>query len=161
MKGLNVREIDETTKSLLMGSRRVNLNYYPSRPDPDLTVGVGRHSDISTLTVLLQNQTGGRYVRAPDGHGWIHMLTISGALVINIGDALQIMSNGRYKSIEHRVASNGSKNRISVPIFTNPKPSDIIGPCLKCLLVGRRPFIKMCCAQIMPSISTGKLTMGR
>ncbi|KAK2424486.1 2-oxoglutarate (2OG) and Fe(II)-dependent oxygenase superfamily protein [Trifolium repens] len=142
MKGLNVREIDETTKSLLMGSKRVNLNYYPSCPDPDLTVGVGRHSDISTLTVLLQDQTGGLYVRAPDGHSWIHMPPISGALVINIGDALQIMSNGRYKSIEHRVAANESKNRISMPIFTNPKPTDIIGPLPQVLASGEKAIYK-------------------
>ena len=48
--------------------------------------------------------------------------------MINVGDALQIMSNGRYKSIEHRVVASGSRNRISVPIFFNARPYDMIGP---------------------------------
>ncbi|KAK9079032.1 hypothetical protein SSX86_000701 [Deinandra increscens subsp. villosa] len=128
MNGLNLREFDETIESTLMGSMRVNFNYYPKCPNPELTVGVGRHSDVSTLTVLLQDDIGGLYVRNTETMEWIHVAPVNGSLVINIGDALQIMSNGKYKSVEHRVSAHGSRNRISVPIFVNPKPSDIIGP---------------------------------
>ncbi|KAH7560387.1 hypothetical protein JRO89_XS10G0009000 [Xanthoceras sorbifolium] len=123
MKRLNVNEIDETKQSLLTGSVRTNINYYPICPNPELTVGVGRHSDVSTLTVLLQDNVGGLYVRGNEREdSWIHVPPIDGAIVINIGDALQIMSNGRYRSVEHRVTANGSSNRISVPIFVNPRP---------------------------------------
>ncbi|KAJ7980569.1 2-oxoglutarate (2OG) and Fe(II)-dependent oxygenase superfamily protein [Quillaja saponaria] len=129
MKRLNVTEIDKTKESFLMGSKRINLNYYPTCPNPELTVGVGRHSDVSTLTVLLQDDIGGLYVRGrSDDDSWVHVPPVRGSLVINVGDALQIMSNGRYKSIEHRVVANGSKNRISVPIFVNPRPCNIICP---------------------------------
>ena len=62
MKRLNVKEIDETKESLLMGSKRINLNYYPICPNPKLTVGVGCHLDVSTLTILLQDDIGGLYV---------------------------------------------------------------------------------------------------
>lgn len=58
-QNLNVKELDKTKESLFMGSSRVNLNYYPICPNPDLTVGVGHHSDVSSLTILLQDQTGG------------------------------------------------------------------------------------------------------
>ncbi|KAK3219060.1 hypothetical protein Dsin_013030 [Dipteronia sinensis] len=61
-------------------------------------------------------------------YSWFHVPPINGALLINIGDALQIMSNGRYRSVEHRVTANGSSNMISVPIFVNPRPQDMIGP---------------------------------
>ncbi|KAL5834073.1 hypothetical protein ACOSQ3_017747 [Xanthoceras sorbifolium] len=147
MKRLNVHEIDETKQSLLMGSLRANLNYYPICPNPELTVGVGRHSDVSTFTILLQDDVGGLYVRGMDaggggGDGWIHIPPIDGALVINIGDALQIMSNGRYKSAEHRVAANGTKNRISVPLFINPRPQDIIGPLPEVLAREEKPIYK-------------------
>lgn len=143
MKRLHVTEIDETKKSLLMGSVRVNLNYYPVCPNPDLTVGVGRHSDVSTLTILLQDEIGGLFVKGREGEdSWIHVPPVKGSLVINVGDALQIMSNGRYKSIEHRVMANASKNRISVPIFVNPKPSDIIGPLPEVLENGEKPIYK-------------------
>ncbi|XP_019155677.1 PREDICTED: feruloyl CoA ortho-hydroxylase 1-like [Ipomoea nil] len=142
MKGLNVTEIDGTKESLLMGSKRINMNYYPKCPNPELTVGVGRHSDVSTLTILLQDQIGGLYVRKLDSDTWVHVPPINGAIVINVGDALQIMSNGRYKSIEHRVIANGSNNRISVPIFVNPRPNDIIGPLPELLESGEKAVYK-------------------
>ncbi|KAJ0714071.1 putative oxoglutarate/iron-dependent dioxygenase, non-heme dioxygenase domain-containing protein [Helianthus annuus] len=142
MNGLNVKEIDQTKESILMGSKRINLNYYPICPNPELTVGVGRHSDVSTLTLLLQDDIGGLYVRNTMNMKWIHVRPISGALVINVGDALQIMSNGKYKSVEHRVSANGSRNRISAPIFVNPKASDIIGPLPEVLQSGEKPLYK-------------------
>ena len=52
------------------------------------------------------------------------------------------MSNGRYKSIEHRVVANGSKNRISVPIFVNPRPGDMIGPFQEVLAGGEKAAYK-------------------
>ncbi|KAK9068818.1 hypothetical protein SSX86_012934 [Deinandra increscens subsp. villosa] len=125
---LNISKLDETNEPFLMGSRRMNLNYYPKCPKPELTVGVGSHSDVSTLTVLLQDETGGLYVRKLDTDTWVHVPPIKGSLTINIGDALQIMSNGRYKSIEHHVVANEHENRVSVPIFVNPRPKDVIGP---------------------------------
>ncbi|CAJ1948730.1 unnamed protein product [Sphenostylis stenocarpa] len=142
LKRLNVSEIDEKNEALFMGSKRINLNYYPICPNHDLTVAIGRHSDVSTLTVLLQDEIGGLHVRAPNHHDWIHVSPISGALVINIGDALQVMSNGRYKSIEHRVSANGSKTRVSVPIFVNPRPSDVIGPLPQVLANGEQAMYK-------------------
>nr|XP_009799787.1 PREDICTED: feruloyl CoA ortho-hydroxylase 2-like [Nicotiana sylvestris] len=125
-----------------MGLKRINVNYYPKCPNPELTVGVGRHSDVSTLTILLQDNIGGLYVKKLDTETWVHVPPIHGALVINIADALQIMSNGRYKSIEHRVMANGSNNRISVLIFVNPKPSDVIGSLAEVLENGEEPIYK-------------------
>ncbi|MBA0854182.1 hypothetical protein Goshw_027205 [Gossypium schwendimanii] len=126
INGLNLHEIDETKELLLMGSMRTNFNYYPKCPNLELTVGVSRHSDVSTLTILLQDEIGGLFVRGNDGDNWIDVPPIKGSLVINVGDALQIISNGKYRSVEHRVVANGSKNRISIPIFVNPRPIDMI-----------------------------------
>ena len=143
MKGLNVTDIDSEKEKLISGSRRINLNYYPICPSPELTVGVGRHSDVSTLTVLLQDDIGGLYVRVEARDCWVHVPPVKGSLVINIGDALQIFSNGRYRSIEHRVAANGESNRISVPIFVNPRPTDIIAPLPEVLAsTGEEPIYK-------------------
>lgn len=143
MKGLNVTEIDNDKEKLLAGSRRINLNYYPICPNPELTVGVGRHSDVSTFTILLQDDIGGLFVRVEAQDSWVHVPPVKGSLVINIGDALQIMSNGRYRSIEHRVAANGNSNRISVPIFVNPRPNDVISPLPEVLAsTGESPIYK-------------------
>ncbi|GJS54703.1 feruloyl CoA ortho-hydroxylase 1-like protein [Tanacetum coccineum] len=128
MNGLNVKEIDEAKESKLMGSKSINLNYYPKCPNPELTVGVGRHSDVSTLTVLLQDEISGLYVRNMDTMKWIHVPPVSGSLVINVGDALQIISNQKYKSVAHRIGGplqelvdSGEK-----PLYKNVVYSDYV-----------------------------------
>ena len=128
LKRLNVKEMDKAREHTLMGAMILGSNYYPPCPDPELVSGVGRHSDISSITVLLQDDIGGLYVRGSDCDSWIFVPPVDGALVINIGDVLQIMSNDKYKSIEHRVVANRSKTRISIPIFVNPAPDAVIGP---------------------------------
>ncbi|KAF5751635.1 feruloyl CoA ortho-hydroxylase 1 [Tripterygium wilfordii] len=128
LKSLNVKEIDKPTEYVLMGSLLINLNYYPHCPNPELTAGLGPHADGSTITILLQDDIGGLDVRGTDGEGWIHVPPVEGALVVNVGDVLQIMSNDRYKSIEHRVVANRSKNRVSIPIFVSPGAEALIGP---------------------------------
>ncbi|KAI3716902.1 hypothetical protein L1987_68124 [Smallanthus sonchifolius] len=59
---------------------------------------------------------------------WIEIPPFHGALVINIGDTLQILNNGRYKSAEHGVLTTSVESRVSVPIFNSPLPWVNIGP---------------------------------
>ncbi|KAM6594811.1 hypothetical protein CsatA_002514 [Cannabis sativa] len=126
--GVPIEESSEIIEAMI-GLKMVNMNYYPACPNPELTVGVGRHSDMGALTVLLQDGIGGLYVKIEGEEGqWMEIPPISGALVINVGDTLQIMSNGRYKSAEHRVRTTSKESRVSVPIFTIPKPNQKIGP---------------------------------
>ncbi|XWS10267.1 hypothetical protein CRYUN_Cryun39dG0060900 [Craigia yunnanensis] len=63
----------------------------------------------------------------PEGE-WVAIPPIPGALVINVGDMLQILSNGKYKSAEHRIRTINTKSRVSIPIFTIPKPTVKIAP---------------------------------
>ncbi|KAH7557801.1 hypothetical protein JRO89_XS11G0222600 [Xanthoceras sorbifolium] len=143
----------------LIGMKMVNMNFYPICPDPELTVRVGRHSDLGALTVLLQDGIGGLYVKVEeDIEGvakkgeWVEIPPIDGALVINIGDTLQIrrlniifreyckgfilskshiyniLSNGKYKSDEHRVRTTDTKSKVSVPVFIMPKLTEKFGP---------------------------------
>ncbi|KAI9192706.1 hypothetical protein LWI28_026828 [Acer negundo] len=100
-------------------------------------------SEEEAAALWPSDNVGGLYVRGNEGQdSWIHVPPINRAIVINIGDALQIMSNGRYRSVEHRVTANGSSNRISVPIFVNPRPQDIIGPLPEALANGEKPIYK-------------------
>lgn len=94
---LGVSEEDSNkTMDSLNGLKMVNMNYYPTCPNPELTVGVGRHSDLGSLTVLLQDGIGGLYVKLEedkDGRNkgeWVEIPPINGALVINVGDTLQV-----------------------------------------------------------------------
>ncbi|KAL6179366.1 hypothetical protein ACLB2K_050881 [Fragaria x ananassa] len=114
---------------------------YPYCPQPDLTVGIKSHTDAG-LTVLLQNQVGGLQVK--HGNEWVDVKPLPGALTVNIGDFIQIISNGKYQSVEHRVLANSSKEpRISVLIFNNVggwKESDEFGP-LPELLSAEKPAL--------------------
>lgn len=88
--------LDESKLEALVGLKMINKNFYPVCPDPDLTVGVGRHSDLGTLTLLLQDGIGGLYVKTEvnlegrDEEEWLEIPPIPGALVINTGDTLQV-----------------------------------------------------------------------
>ncbi|XWS10262.1 hypothetical protein CRYUN_Cryun39dG0060400 [Craigia yunnanensis] len=133
MENLGVK-LDDSKIDSLIGRKTVNMNFYPTCPNPELTVGVGRHSDMGILTVLLQDGIGGLYVNIPEDADigkkgeWVEIPPFPGALVINVGDMLQILSNGKYKSAEHRVRTTSSKSRVSIPIFTIPKPTEKIAP---------------------------------
>ncbi|KAJ4828670.1 hypothetical protein Tsubulata_039796 [Turnera subulata] len=118
--GVNPGKLKELT---FLDARTMAAHYYPYCPQPDLTVGIKSHTDPGVLTVLLQNQVGGLQVKC--GDGWVDVKPVPGAIVINIGDILQILSNDEYVSNEHRVLANGSQEaRVSIAIFFNPLKRD-------------------------------------
>ncbi|KAJ8626228.1 hypothetical protein MRB53_019535 [Persea americana] len=108
-------------------SQHMVMNYYPPCPEPDLTYGLPSHKDLSALTVLLQDhQVAGLQV-LKDGE-WVAVNPQPNSLVVNIGDQIQALSNGRYKSVLHRAIVNSSKERISVGSFLCPANDAVIAP---------------------------------
>uniref|UniRef100_A0A7N0USK9 Fe2OG dioxygenase domain-containing protein n=1 Tax=Kalanchoe fedtschenkoi TaxID=63787 RepID=A0A7N0USK9_KALFE len=93
-------------------------HYYPACPEPELTMGTTKHSDPDFLTILLQDHIGGLQVLYKDR--WVNVPPLPGALVVNIGDLLQLISNDMYKSVEHRVLANHVGSRTSVACFFTP-----------------------------------------
>nr|XP_043630546.1 1-aminocyclopropane-1-carboxylate oxidase homolog 1-like [Erigeron canadensis] len=90
-------------------------HYYPACPQPELAMGASKHSDFEFLTVLLQDDIGGLQILHQNQ--WIDVPPTRGALVINIGDLLQMIANDRLKSVEHRVVANEKGPRVSVACF--------------------------------------------
>ncbi len=95
---------------------------YPSRPTPpgqDVQWGVGEHSDYGLLTILWQDDVGGLQVETRDG--WVAAPPLPRSFVCNIGDMLDRMTGGLYRSTPHRVALNTSgRDRLSMPFFFDP-----------------------------------------
>lgn len=80
--------------------------------------GVGEHTDYGLLTLLAQDENGGLQVKTP--RGWIDAPPIEGALVCNLGDMLDRLTGGFYKSTPHRVRNVSGKSRLSFPFFFDP-----------------------------------------
>lgn len=94
------------------GSQLMVVNCFPPCPEPDLTLGMPAHSDYGFLTLLLQDEVKGLQIQHKGK--WITVDPVAGSFVVNVGDHLEIFSNGRYKSVLHRVIVNSKKPRISV-----------------------------------------------
>jgi isopenicillin N synthase-like dioxygenase len=92
--------------------------HYPPSPPGDSGWGVGEHTDYGLLTLLAQDDSGGLQVAAPEG--WVDAPPIPGTLVCNIGDMLDRLTGGWYKSTPHRVRNLSGHGRLSFPFFLDP-----------------------------------------
>jgi isopenicillin N synthase-like dioxygenase len=96
--------------------------HYPASGADDVdwsqSWGVGEHTDYGLLTLLAQDRYGGLQVKTPAG--WIEAPPIEGAMVCNIGDMLERLTGGRYKSTPHRVKNVSGHDRLSFPLFFDP-----------------------------------------
>ncbi|XP_034674846.1 flavonol synthase/flavanone 3-hydroxylase-like [Vitis riparia] len=104
----------------------LKINYYPPCPRPDLALGVVAHTDMSAITILIPNEVQGLQVFRDDR--WFDVKYISNALVIHVGDQLEILSNGKYKAVLHRTTVNKEKTRMSWPVFLEPPSDQVVGP---------------------------------
>lgn len=122
----------------------LQLNSYPACPQPDKAMGLAEHTDSSFLTILYQGTTTGLQV-VRDGAspaGWITVPPLPGALVINIGDLLHILSNAAFPSVLHRAMVNNSKQRISVAYFYGPPATIPVAPIPKLIDSGHPPVYR-------------------
>jgi isopenicillin N synthase-like dioxygenase len=90
---------------------------YPPPADPELW-GVGEHTDYGLLTILLQDDAGGLEVRSRTE--WISAPPVPGSFVCNIGDMLDRMTKGLFRSTPHRVRNPAPRDRLSFPFFFDP-----------------------------------------
>nr|ALU11268.1 anthocyanidin synthase 1 [Nelumbo lutea]ARQ79449.1 anthocyanidin synthase [Nelumbo nucifera] len=103
---------------------QMKINYYPKCPQPDLALGVEAHTDVSSLTFILHNMVPG--LQAFQDGKWVTAKCVPNSIIMHIGDTIEILSNGKYKSILHRGLVNKEKVRISWAVFCEPPKEKII-----------------------------------
>ncbi|MDH4126599.1 MAG: hypothetical protein OEW64_14795 [Gammaproteobacteria bacterium] len=101
----------------------LRLNYYPVALTPPSSnacrLGVGQHTDAGALTLLLQDDQPGLEVLR--NNQWHLVTPRRDAIVVNIGDIVQIWSNDTYAAAVHRVIASATQPRFSIPFFLNPE----------------------------------------
>nr|UXG53460.1 GA2ox3 [Liriodendron chinense] len=107
------------------------INHYPPCPeiqalDCNLT-GFGEHTDPQIISVLRSNKTSGLQISLPDG-SWVSVPPDHTSFFFIIGDSLQVMTNGRFRSVKHRVLANSQKSRVSMIYFGAPALRERIRP---------------------------------
>jgi isopenicillin N synthase-like dioxygenase len=80
--------------------------------------GVGEHTDYGLLTILRQDDTGGLQVKSRSR--WIDAPPVPGSFLCNIGDMLERLTRGIYRSTPHRVINTSQRDRLSFPFFFDP-----------------------------------------
>lgn len=122
--GLNVNYLNDDMEK---GCQLMVMNCYPSCPKPDLALGMPAHTDYGTMTILNQNQQGLEIMDRDDGI-WHPVPFIKGALIVQLGDQTEVMSNGRYKSINHRATVNKERTRMLIVSIHSLPIDKKVGP---------------------------------
>ncbi|XP_060188173.1 gibberellin 2-beta-dioxygenase 1-like [Lycium barbarum] len=121
------------------------LNHYPPCPEIEEfngknMIGFGEHTDPQIISVLRSNNTSGLQILLKNGH-WISVPPDQSSFFVNVGDSLQVMTNGRFKSVKHRVLANSVKSRLSMIYFGGPPLTEKIAP-LPSLIEGKDSLYK-------------------
>ncbi len=103
----------------------VKIIRYPGRDARDGDQGVGAHKDSSFVTILLQHQRSGLQVEGPEG--WIDAPPLPGSFVINVGELLEMASNGYLRATMHRVVSPpAGTDRLSAALFLGARLDSVV-----------------------------------
>ncbi|KAL6902151.1 hypothetical protein ACP4OV_005027 [Aristida adscensionis] len=118
----------EVLQGAFAGRRqRMTIHHYPPCRYREKVMGIFPHTDSLGLTLLLPvNDTPGLQIRK-DGR-WFPVRPLPGAFVVNIGDTLDMLTNGTYRSIEHRVIPDAERHRTSIVMFHAASVGGLVGP---------------------------------
>ncbi len=105
--------------------------YYPKNPSGEIP-WAAQHTDIDLFTILPMATEAGLQIF--HNNEWLPVEVPSGAVIINIGDKLQNLTNGFFRSALHQVVSSGANfERFSIVSFVHSKGGDSMSPTEKCI----------------------------
>lgn len=109
----------------------LKVNHYPPQDNPTTVsdIGVVPHSDEGSFTILWQDENGGLEIESKSGE-WVQAPPIPGTMVVNLGNMMQIWSNGEFSSTPHRVINRSGADRYSIPLFSYARSDAPITPLL-------------------------------
>ncbi|XP_010516601.1 PREDICTED: gibberellin 2-beta-dioxygenase 3-like [Camelina sativa] len=113
----------------------LRMNHYPEKEETPTKeeIGFGEHTDPQLISLLRSNDTEGLQICVKDGTTWVDVPPDHSSFFVIVGDTLQVMTNGRFKSVKHRVVTNTKRSRLSMIYFAGPPLSEEIAP-LSCLV---------------------------
>ncbi|KAM3749253.1 hypothetical protein ACB098_05G169400 [Castanea mollissima] len=118
-------------KKAFHGSKGPNfgtkVSNYPPCPKPDLIKGLRAHTDAGGIILLFQDDKVSGLQLLKDDQ-WIDVPPMRHSIVINLGDQIEVITNGKYKSVMHRVIAQTDGNRMSIASFYNPGDDAVIYP---------------------------------
>ncbi|XP_031126135.1 1-aminocyclopropane-1-carboxylate oxidase 3 [Ipomoea triloba] len=103
------------------------VSNYPPCPKPDLIKGLRAHTDAGGIILLFQDDKVSGLQLLKDGE-WVDVPPMRHSIVVNLGDQLEVITNGKYKSVEHRVIAQTNGARMSLASFYNPASDAVIYP---------------------------------
>ncbi|KAL2495457.1 1-aminocyclopropane-1-carboxylate oxidase 4 [Forsythia ovata] len=103
------------------------VSNYPPCPNPELIKGLRAHTDAGGIILLFQDDKVSGLQLLKDGE-WVDVPPMRHSVVINLGDQLEVITNGKYKSVMHRVIAQTDGNRMSIASFYNPGSDAVIHP---------------------------------
>lgn len=118
--------LDEESDSML------RVNHYLPRPElkhgaSGRVTGFGEHTDPQIISMLRSNATPGLEIALRDG-AWVSVPPDQTSFFVNVGDVLQVLTNGRFRSVRHRVMVNSLRSRVSMIFFGGPPPRETLVP---------------------------------
>nr|QGT40617.1 ACC oxidase 1 [Tulipa gesneriana]BAE20195.1 aco [Tulipa gesneriana] len=103
------------------------VSNYPPCPKPKLIKGLRAHTDAGGLILLFQDDKVSGLQLLKDGE-WVDVPPMHHSIVINLGDQIEVITNGKYKSVMHRVLAQPDGTRMSIASFYNPGSDAVIYP---------------------------------
>ncbi|GLJ49006.1 hypothetical protein SUGI_1033820 [Cryptomeria japonica] len=104
------------------------LNSYPECLKPELALGIRGHRDVGALTLIYHDEVGGLEMKCKENGQWVPAPPMPNSFVLNVADCMQVLTNDKYESVEHRAMVNDTRRRLSIPLFLIPSHYVMIKP---------------------------------